>query len=157
MVQNAKHYEWNEWNVVQNAETSCSIEKYRDLIPFIYGQVWEKPYVSTICWGYGMYIGKTKQFLEFWPRHSITCHGHLKMSDVHGSQATIAKSIFTSYWNTEQRAYVLLPPLTHSPPSPTEVCPCFNGVENLEQQTNSGGKCTHQEAPEISSTAKAGV
>jgi len=55
------------------------------------------------------------------------------------------------------KAKVLLPSLTHSSPSPTDVCPCLNEVENLQQQTDSGGKWTHQEARETPLAAKAGL
>ena len=66
-------------------------------------------------------------------------------------------SAYLLHHNCLNQAKVLLPSLTHSSSSPTDICPCLNEVENLQQQTNSGGKWTHQDAWETPLAAKAGV
>jgi len=56
------------------------------------------------------------------------------------------------------KAKVLLQPLTHTSPSPTEVCPWARGGESsgLSPAEDSGEKFTHQEAQEAPLTT-AGV
>jgi len=58
------------------------------------------------------------------------------------------------------KAKVLLPPLTHSSPSPTEVFPCLKEVENLQQLLVVLHQKTEEEnqgAQEVPPTATAGV
>ena len=60
---------------------------------------------------------------------------------------------------------MLQPPLTHSPPSATEVCPRALSLRGGEPSPatecspaeGSGGKCTHQGAQEVPLTASACV